>query len=218
MNIKKIKNKEANQNIFVLGNAPSVKQHDLSQLVNAISIGMNANPLLEEEFGYVSQYYVVSDLRFITHERKRKLAIDQINPQTTRIFRKELMAFDEPSLMNRTAYVPSIGKNGLSLNLANGFFFGCTTTMLAIQAAVYLGAKNIFIAGVDLRYSKENPRFYEEDDVQEYDPFTGIQLKNIHNAYLELKKIGVNLYNTEKKSLIDPYVPYISFDDALKIA
>lgn len=217
MKVKNLKNRELGRNIFVLGNAPSVKTHNLSALGDCVSVGMNANPLLEEEFGFVSQYYVVSDLRFITHPMKSKIAKEMVNKNTIRILRKELIAYDDKKLEKNTAYVESIGKNGLSLDLSKGFYFGCTTTILAIQAAVYLGAKNIFIAGVDLRYRKNDARFYEEDEVQEYDSFTGVQIQNIHNAYLELKKLGINLYNTEKESLIDPYVPYMDFDEATKL-
>ncbi len=88
--IEKLKNREMGKDIYILGNAPSVKNYDLSLLNEKVTIGMNANPLLEKEFNFISPYYVVSDLRFIKHKEKRKMATEMLNPKTKRVFRFEL--------------------------------------------------------------------------------------------------------------------------------
>jgi len=214
--VKKLKNLEIGKDIYILANAPSIKKEDLSLLKDKVSIGMNANPLLEEEFGFISQYYVVSDQRFLNHPIKRKMATTMLSPSTKRIFRAELEDFDDLSLKNETYYVNVIGKNGFSFNLNKGYYFGVTTTMLAIQLAVYLGAKNIYILGMNLKYNGESPRFYKEDQVQEFDSFTSVQISNVRNAYLELKGKGINLYNCSKNSLLYPYLPFISFLESIK--
>jgi hypothetical protein len=218
MKIGYLKNIEKDKSIFILGNAPSIKQHDLTKLNKCISIGMNGNPILEKEFDFISKYYVVSDNRFMSHPDKGNIATKLVDKNTYRILREELKEFDDNDLDDRTAYITSIGKNGYSFNLEYGYYFGCTTTMLAIQLASYIGAKNIFICGVNLKYDKKNARFYSEEKTQEFDAFTGVQIHNIHNAYKELKKNGINLYNTEKDSFIDPYVPYIDFNEAVQMA
>lgn len=205
------KNKLAGEDIYILGNGPSIKKEDLSLLRGRHSIGLNASPLLEKEFGFTSQYYTVSDTRFITHPEKYKMATEMLDPKTVRVFRKELREFDAKSLPNKTYYLDSLGKNGFSFDLSKGFYFGASTTMLAIQLAYYLGAKRIFLMGVDLRYDGESPRFYSEDDVQEYDHFTSIQLWNIRNAYTLLKNNDVELYNCSAQSLLAPYLPYAKF-------
>lgn len=210
-----LKNKEKDRDIYILANAPNIKEEDLSLLKNSITIGMNANPLLEEEYGFVSQYYVVSDMRFIQHPQKRILATKKLNSSTIRILRKELEKVDDKSILNKTYYVDAIGKNGFSFNLEKGFYFGSTTTMLAIQLATYLGAKNIYILGVDLRYSKDQPRFYKEKEVQEFDSFTGVQITNIRNAFLELQEKNINLINCSKNSLIYPYLPYKKLEETI---
>jgi len=213
--IKKVsllKNKEKGKDIYILANAPSVKNHNLSLLKDKITIGMNANPLLEQEFGFISPYYIVSDLRFINHPEKKKMATEMLNPTTKRIFRYELKDYDE-NVKNETFYVKAIGKNGFSFDLKRGYFFGFTTTMLALQLAAYLGAKNIYLLGMDLKYSKKAARFYKEKNVQEFDPFTSFQIWNVRNAYLELEKIGIRLYNCSKNSLLYPYLPYIDYND-----
>ncbi len=214
--IKDLFNKEKGKDIYILANAPSIKQENLGFLKDKVSIGMNANPLLEKEFGFISPYYVVSDQRFLNHPKKRSMATTMLDKNTIRVFREELRHDDDLSLKNDTYYINVIGKNGFSFNLNKGYFFGATTTMLAIQLASYLGAKNIYILGMDLKYTGEIPRFYTEDKVQEFDSFTSVQIKNVRNAYLELKAKGVNLYNCSKNSLLYPYLPYSTFNATLK--
>jgi hypothetical protein len=211
--IQSLKSCEIDKDIYILANAPSVKSHDLRKLKGKIVIGMNANPLLEKEFGFVSDYYVVSDLRFINHPEKRKMATEMLNHKTKRIFKSALKKVDDKMISNDTYYIETLGKNGFSFDLNKGYYFGCTTTMLAIQLAYYLGAKNIYLLGVDLRYSGDNPRFYKETEVQEFDSFTSVQLSNIRNAYNELQTNNVNLFNCEKKSLLFPYLPYKNFKE-----
>ncbi|MCP4178858.1 MAG: DUF115 domain-containing protein [bacterium] len=209
--ILRYKNKYKNKDIFILGNAPSIKKENLEPLKNSISIGMNASPLLEKEYGFTSQFYVVSDTRFMENEVKRKIATEMVNKSTVRVFRKELIDYDDPSLKRRTCYIRAIGKNGFSFNLVHGYYFGCTTTMLAIQLAYYIGGKNIYLLGNDLKYSKNNARFYNEDKVQVYDKFTSIQIYNMKNAYNILKEKRVNLYNCSSTSLLAPYLPFKLF-------
>lgn len=213
--IRSQKNRLKGEDIYILGNGPSIKNEDLSLLKGKHSIGMNASPLLEKEFGFVSEYYTVSDMRFLGHPDKRKMAMEMLNHETVRVFRKELREIDERSLPNETYYIESLGKNGFSSDLTKGFYFGASTTMLAIQLAAYLGCKRIFLMGVDLRYDGENPRFYTEDEVQEYDHFTSIQIWNIRNAYKEFMKQGREMYNCSYNSLLTPYLPFIDFNEVL---
>jgi hypothetical protein len=214
--IKQLKGLESGKDIYILANAPSVKEFNLSKLKDKVTIGMNANPLLEREFGFISDYYVVSDQRFLKHPIKRKMAIEMLHPSTKRVFKSALKDCDSGSeIENKTYYVRTIGKNGFSFDLRKGYYFGSTTTMLAIQLAFYLGAKNIYILGVDLKYNGINPRFYIEDVVQEYDHAISVQIYNIRNAFLQLKKKGVGLFNCSKLSLIAPYIPYKNLKELL---
>lgn len=209
--IKKLKNKEYGKDIYILANAPSVKEENLSLLKDKIVIGMNANPLLEQEFDFIAKYYVVSDKRFINHPIKREMATKMLSTDTIRLLRYELKEDDDSNIPNDTFYVRAIGKNGFSFNLNKGYYFGYSTAMLAIQLASYLGAKNIYILGMDLKYDGDKPRFYKEEKVQEYDSFTSFQIKNVRNAYLELSKKHINLFNCSKNSLLFPYLPFKSY-------
>ncbi|MDR3178320.1 MAG: DUF115 domain-containing protein [Campylobacteraceae bacterium] len=211
-----LKNTELNNRVFILANAPSVANENLTLLKNEIVIGMNASTILEKQFNFSSKYYVMSDKRFIMSSEKRQWATDKLSKTTIRFLRRELRDYDEPYLEKRTYYINSIARDGFSHNLSHGFYYGCTTTMLALQLAYYLGFQKTYLLGCDLRYQDENPRFYAEKNPQLEDSFISVQLANIVNASIEYEKEGREIINCSAKSFLRPYLKHSSFSEALK--
>jgi hypothetical protein len=212
LDVRTLRGKAIGRRAFVLANGPSVAKEDLSKLKGELVVGMNASTLLEKSHGFETQYYVLSDVRFITHEAKRPWGTSDLDEKTVRILRSELRDVDDQSLIARTAYVDAIGRDGFSANLSNGFYYGCTTTMLAIQAAFYLGCTEINLLGVDLRYAADAPRFYDEVTPQVEDAYTSVQISNILAAKEFCAKRGVELNNCSERSFLRPYLGYRSFD------
>ncbi|WP_414924513.1 6-hydroxymethylpterin diphosphokinase MptE-like protein [Pseudomonas sp. IT-P291] len=214
--IKSLKNKEAGRRAFILANGPSIAKEDLSILKNELTIGMNASTILEANHDFYSDYYVLSDTRFIAHPEKQHLATTALHPETVRILRAELKEFDNKGLANPTYYVPALQRDGFSKNLHAGYYFGCTTTMLAIQLAYYLGVSEVYLLGCDLRYQAESPRFYAEANPQLEDSFTSIQIWNILNASNLFESEGKKLFNCSEMSFLRPYLEYVSFEQVVK--
>jgi len=210
--ISSLKNKERGKRAFILANGPSILAEDLSLLKNELTIGMNASTLLEKQFGFHTNYYVLSDTRFITHPEKGRFATSDLHPNTIRILREELKEFDDRTLPNRSYYVSALQRDGFSKDIRAGFFFGCTTTMLAIQLAYYLGVEEIYLLGCDLKYSVDSPRFYKENSPQLEDSFTSVQIWNIANANQILNQEGKRIVNCSKRSFLRPYLDYKDFD------
>lgn len=215
-NIKELFLAEKDKDIFILANGPSILDLDLNFLKNQTVIGMNASTLLEENFDFKSTYYVCSDIRFLTHPEKASWALEKLLPKTIRVLRQELSEVDLHTLENQTFYVKALQRDGFSLDLDIGYNYGCTTTMLAIQLASYLGAKNIYLLGADLRYNSEQPRFYKENSFQIDDSFTSIQIFNIVNAEKVLRERGINLHNCSEFSYLRPYIGYKNFFSLFK--
>ena len=209
--IASLKGSHKGRDVFILGNGPSINREDLSCLRGEVVIGMNASPLLDEKFSFSSSYYVVSDKRFLDHPEKSKIAASEYVEKATRVFRSECYESYHSPLREETFYVKSLGRSGFSKDLALGFYFGCTTTMLAIQLAYYIGARRIYLLGNDLNYRGNQARFYSEASTQENDHFTGIQIDNIRNGYVVLREYGVELFNCSQSSLLLPYLPYKEF-------
>lgn len=207
-----LRNRERGRRVFILANGPSINDEDLSPLSNELVIGMNASTMLEQTFGFSSQYYVLSDTRFINTPRKRHWATEKIGSDTQRVVRADLRSLDDPGLESRTTYVSALSRDGFSHNLSNGFYYGCTTTMLALQLAWHLGVREVYLLGCDLRYPEENPRFYEETTPQLEDAFTSVQLSNIVNAAMEIEKNGGKVINCSAHSFLRPYIAFERYE------
>lgn len=203
-----LRNREQGRSAFILGNGPSILSEDLSLLSGQVTIGMNASTLLEKKYGFIQSYYCLSDARFIGHEEKRKYATTELSSQTVRVVRKDLISHDNPELVNKTYYIPHIARDGFSCDLGLGFYYGCTTTMLAVQLAFYLGCVDIYLLGVDLRYPVESPRFYKETNPQLEDSFTSVQIWNLANASRVMSRLNRRLVNCSENSLLRPYLEY----------
>jgi hypothetical protein len=214
LDILTLKNKEAGRRAFVVANGPSILDHDLARLDGELVIGMNATTFLSRDRGFAMPYYVVSDQRFLNHPEKRPLATSQLDPATIRVLRADLEG-DDPSLAERTAYVPAISRDGFSWNLQLGFFFGCTTSLLAVQLAAWLGASKIYVLGMDLNYPPDQPRFYKETLPELEDAFVSVQIHNTVNACRELATKGIDLVSCSPHSMLRPYIPYAKFESVL---
>ena len=203
-----LKSAESGKNVVILGNGPSINEMNFSDVKNSVFIGLNGSAIVSRRKGIVEKYYVLSDKRFVQDEAKLGIIKDNVSSKTNIIIRRELFQYLPELNGKRSILVRSLGRDGFSFDLNRGFYFGCTTTMLALQLAAFLGAKNIYLCGVDLKYNMSQPRFYREKKVAEIDNFSCVQIHNIREAYKSLKNTGVNLYNCSPNSLLEPYLPY----------
>ncbi len=207
---REIKKRESGKRVFIVASGPSILKQDLSFLLDEIVIGMNGTPFIEEKFGFKSDYYTVSDIRFLQDNNKYNSATKNLHKDTIRVFREELSCIDSRAYFKNTCYLKAIARDGFSFDLRKGFYFGCTTTLLSVQLAYYLGAKEIILLGCDLFYSAKQPRVYKEKAPAPIDNFTGIQVYNLRNAFLKLGERGIPLYNASPVSLLRPYLPFYS--------
>jgi len=199
---------EEGRDIVVLGNGPSLREMDFSKLKDPVFIGLNGSVLISDEKGINDQYYVLSDLRFVRDESKINILKNNLNNNTKVVVRKELFNYLYDEIDNEVIPVRSLGRDGFSEDMSKGFYFGCTTVMLALQLAYYLGGKKIFLCGVDLKYDPLKPRFYKEDNVHSVDNFSCVQIHNIRGAFKFFKEKGIQFFNCSSQSLLKPYIPY----------
>lgn len=210
MRIANLKDLEKGKDIFIVGGGPSLLNVDLSYLSNKVVIGMNRSVILEK--GFSSKYYVVSDKRFVENEEKFQ-DIEKILNTKTFIFREGLTNDFAKEDKKRVCTTKALGRDGFSRNIARGYYHSCTTTMLAIQVAYYLGAKRIFLLGIDLNYYGSKARSYDIENSEIPDAFLSYQIKNIVNAAIILERESIELINLSEKSFLKPYLKFKSFQN-----
>ena len=220
--ISSLYNTRKNEDIWILGNAPSINKCNLASLEFKNTIGLNGSPLLLEKLGYNSTYYLITDRRFLQHPEKAQIAQKEFSKDNIKIV-NDVLTTDVAKFsdIKNVLFAKCLSRDGFSLNLAKGFHFGSTTVMLGIQLGYYLGCKNIYLLGVDFNYvileeNGKQVRSYAESKTQEFDTLLSVQMQNIANSHGILKKHGVNLWLCSKESLLLPYIPYKSFEESLK--
>lgn len=212
MEVTEIKDRESGKRAFILANGPSVNTFDLSLLRDEVTIGMNASSILQDKYGFCQNYYTVSDERFLRNPEKMPYATSMINERTIRVFRSTLKRDMPRKYLSSTVFVEALEMFGFSFNLENGYYFGRTTTMLAIQLAYYLGCNEIYLLGVDLNYSGIGKRFYHQKVLELDDATASVQIHSFFHSYQVLKEKGVHLFNCSKESLLRNYIPYRDFE------
>lgn len=214
--ISDFRDAHAGQPAWILSSGPSIRSHDLSKIQNGIRFYVNGAARLIDGQSEDARYFVTSDERFLTDEKNRELASEKLPPDMFRLIRDKCRPIDVHTEARRTLYVASLERSGFSKNLLVGYYFGCTSTMLAVHFAYWAGCDPIILLGTDLTYAFENKRFYEEENPQPVDKLLNVQLWNIANAARVLREESRTMIYCSPKSLIRPYVDYMPFDEAVE--
>ncbi len=219
MNLKlfHLHNLEKGKRCFVLSNGPSINSCNLSLLKDEVIISINASPLLERKYDIVAKYYCLSDPRFLEDDKKYEIFNNKLEDNPIVVCRdnfREKMFEKTFESFNNFVFLKAIGRDGFSKNLYKGFYFGSSTTHLALQLAYWLGCSNIYILGLDLSYPSSNAsyRFYEETITQVYDYQVSVQLHNYVLAKKVFNSDDKNVYICNRHSWASPYLPYCNFE------
>lgn len=150
------------ESCHILGNGPSIRNVELSLLYDKTIIGVNATPLLHEKLGRSSDYYCVSDRRFFARDNADQ--IFDLSRQSVRVFAGYCSDFIDDKDIN---YIKICGGDGVSSDIHQGFYHGCSVVFFASQLAMWLGYKHIYLYGCEFNY--DNGRFYKENTIMPFD-------------------------------------------------
>lgn len=170
------------ESVIVVGNGPSLNQHDLDELVRIPSFAANAIYLIFERTNWRPDYYSCVDT-VVLPDRKEEIShwIDLL-PDTLFFFPKEIYTHDcievpvcvenfiKPRPNVRFFKTQSLDLNGsqenvFSLSKDDFIVEPMTVTITLMQLAVKLGAKRIFLIGCDTEYEiPETAKVLDKDD------------------------------------------------------
>lgn len=146
-----LKDRYHGRRVFIIGNGPSLKKTNVRLLKDELTIGCNGLFLMFDDMGFLPTFYTVEDT-LVAEDRA-----DIINSiqGTTKVFPFDLKYCLKPD--EDTIYINFVrpGYRGFpqfSGNFTSHVFWGGTVTFLNLQLAWYIGAKEVYLIGVDHSY------------------------------------------------------------------
>jgi hypothetical protein len=138
---------------FIIGNGPSLRDTDLSQLRNVFTFGLNRVYLMFPTLGFQSSCLVsVNDLVVEQCWREMQaLSIPRFfSWRSRRFLPAELSGADVPTFLYTTYESPRFARD------ARGRLWeGATVTYVALQLAFHLGFQQVILVGVDHQFATQ---------------------------------------------------------------
>lgn len=185
------------RNVFILASGPSLATADLTLLERRIVIGLNRSCLVFPE----PHYHCSMDERLFTEYEKE--------------LRSQRYLF---TLENRPFGIPLhlLGSEGISYDLSEGIYSGYTVSYFALQIAVYMGFKNIFFVGLDLKHRQGHTHFFGIDHVSKNHENTEFpkMIRMLKHAADELRGSDVKVYNCSPDTTLECF-ERVSFEWAV---
>ena len=165
--LEQLKDIHRGQRGFIIGNGPSLKRTDLSQLKNELSFGMNRIYLLFPKLGFMTNYYLSVN----------SLVIEQCNHDIRSLLIPKFLSWRSRHLIQPTEDMIFLHTTYTGPKFAHDargrLWEGATVTYVALQLAYHMGFEQIILIGVDHSFStkgKPNTTIVsQEDDPDHFD-------------------------------------------------
>lgn len=197
--IRKFHNLHQTKHCFIISSGPSLLKHDLEPLNRRLTIGVNRSFLAFPD----SYYHCAFDYRlFDLYPEELK--------KSRYLFTLEDRPFGIPLKL--------LGSSGWSKDLSEGIYSGYTISYFALQLAVYLGFKQIYFLGLDLKNQEDKTHFFGHDfNSQNHDQTEYPKMRKcFEDIAPHLKAQGIDVFNCSPISTLTCF-PYVDYDVAIKI-
>ena len=214
--IKLLKNTYKDQRCFVIGNGPSLNLMNLNLMKDDVVFCSNSFFLKFKDLEFKPSFITVED-HLVAEDNFKEL--DKLEG-ITKIFPIDLRHILANSMNThwielRRALNNKTREKTFKFNIEKEtFYWGGTVLYMNLQLAAYMGFKNIYLIGVDLSYSipkdadiKGSVITSNSDDPNHFNPTyfgkgkrwhlpeTDRMQESFTNAFKEMKKSNINLYN-----------------------
>ena len=145
--LSEMKDAHRGERCFIIGNGPSLKQTDLSQLHNEYTFGTNRIYMMFPDLGFTTSYYVSVNSLVIEQcaEDIRSLPI----PKFLSWRSHNLIQPTEDMVFLHTTYTGPL----FAQDVRSRMWEGATVTYVTLQLAYHMGFEQVILIGVDHSYS-----------------------------------------------------------------
>jgi len=184
--------------LFILASGPSLGQLDLNPLSRRMVMGLNRSFLI-----YANSYYhCTMDHRLFEEYSKEMKGVRQLFTLNNRPYGTLLKL---------------LGAEGFSWDLTEGIYSGYTVSYFALQVAVYMGFKEIFFLGLDLKHVEGNTHFFGYDyHSSDHETTEFLRMNKMMNYAQEvLSSTDIKVFNCSPISTLNCF-ERVTFEDALR--
>lgn len=220
--IRSFKDTHKGERCFIVGNGPSLTADDLDRLKGEITFGMNRIYNIFDKTDWRPTFYMAVDPDFVlpNYETIRKI------PGSIKLI-SSICPYDPNHEKDNIHYIFEYGRfdinkwnnhsSHVSEDVSEYFSIGYTVTFTAIQMAIYMGFKEIYLLGVDFNYSVRRDakgRILRDDSVKDY--FDGkkymstvLNYESALYAYQQAKNYadarGIKIYNATRGGKLEVF-------------
>lgn len=222
-NIKKIellKNIHKNKRCFIIATGPSLRVEDIEKLNDEITIGVNSLYKLYDQTLFRPTYYAVLDPDVQKNVEEHVKQFD--------VFCKKGLFFNPIRKCSKihANYLPICYQNHwfnvynprfkpyknlrFTKNLVYGIYDKYTITNVAIDMAIYMGCKDIYLLGVDCNYTGPKIHFDDTKESTKEERESGYYTQRAMMAGYkfmekETKKRGIHIYNATRGGMLEEF-------------
>lgn len=198
--IKKLKNLHLNKRCFIIGNGPSLLPEDLNKLKNEITFAFNRIYYIFDKTEWRPTYYCSEDDKTIikSNEEINNLKIEN------KFFPVNFPWDYKINFKDANYYIFKLGDRNVEPNfsedIVKGIYWGNTVAYTAIQMAVYMGIKEIYLLGVDHNFSKlinDKGKIVIDETAKDY--FTEEYNSDKEDLYIPNIEVSTRAFTAAKK-------------------
>ncbi len=198
--LKNFRYKHLNERCFIIGNGPSLKAEDLNKLKNEITFAFNRIYYIFDKTDWRPTYYCSEDEKTIFPSK------EEIN---NLMLKNKFFPVNFPwdyniNFNNAMYYIFKFDDEKVeprfSEDIVKGIYWGNTVAYTAIQLAVYMGIKEIYLLGVDHNFSKmvnDKGKIVIDETAKDY--FSEKYNTDKENLYIPNIEISTRAFSAAKK-------------------
>ena len=210
--LSKFHNRHEGERCFIVATGPSLRVDDLDILYknNVCCISVNSIYNVFDKTNWRPKYYGISDLigykemeqNILAMDVENKFIMDAIWDENKHMQEKGFYRW-HMNVENEQSWNPDF-----SDDINRGFFVGKTVTYdFALQFAVYLGFKEIYLLGVDCNYVKgsENNHFTKSNKPDYFDHQEDKMIMAYQSAKRYADSHGIKIYNATRGGMLEVF-------------
>ncbi len=210
------KNVHEGESCFLIGNGPSLTMEDLERIHSSkiASFGMNLAYKVYDNTLWRPAYYIFSEYNMM------RQYYDEIGMlRRDNLFVKNFYYMDETPMLSDTNYYPGcaercyLEKQRFSDDITKAVYGGYTVMYDALQIAIYMGYKKIYLIGADFSYlddpATKGNHFYDDKTVDKRavagKPHIYISLAAMQKAEEYAREHGIDIYNATRGGKLEVF-------------